>query len=187
MRKVTYGAACSLDGFIAGPNGEVDWLHFGKDAQAVMADYWKRIDTLLIGRKTWEVANAAGQAGEGGGDMMTGITSYVFSRTLASLPPGGGTLVRDDAGPFVRELKRTKGKEICVFGGGELAQALLAAGVVDEVGLSIQPVLLGSGIPLFRDAGRIKLRLLENRTIDGGCVYATYRVVNHRAREGKAP
>src|SRR5918992_1008555 len=163
MRKVTYGAACSLDGFIAGPDGDVSWLHFSDDVQAIMADYWKRIDTLVMGRKTWEVAAAAGSGGDSGGDMMKGITSYVFSRTLKAIQAPGVELVSSDAGEFVRTLKQAKGKEICVFGGGGLARSLFEAGVIDEVGANIHPVLLGSGIPLVRDAGRIALELLEVR------------------------
>jgi dihydrofolate reductase len=183
MRKVTYGAACSLDGFIAGPNGEIDWLHFSNDVQAVMADYWSRIDVVLMGRKTWEVANAMGQSG---GGSMRGVTGYVFSRTLTQFPSGGGELIREDAGEFVRALKTREGKEICVLGGGELACSLLSAGVIDEVRLNIHPVLLGRGIPLFRDAGRIALTLLENRTIDGGCVLASYGVMRGAARGNAA-
>ena len=81
MRIVTYGAACSLDGFIAPPDGSMDWLHFSKDAQEAMGAYWSSIDTMLMGRKTWEVAMAnSGGGGAGSG----GITSYIFSRTLTS-------------------------------------------------------------------------------------------------------
>jgi dihydrofolate reductase len=77
----------------------------------------------------------------------------------------------------VRELKQRPGKGICVMGGGELAQSLFEAGVIDEVGLNIHPVLLGAGVPFFRDAGRrIGLELAESRVIDGGCVLANYRV-----------
>jgi dihydrofolate reductase len=141
-----------------------------------MADYWSRIDAVLMGRKTWEFAAKAG--GSAGGET-SGVRTYVFSRTMAAAPPGA-TLVRDDAGAFVRDLKRKDGKEICVMGGGELAQSLFAAGVIDEVGLNIHPILLGSGVPFFRDAGRIRLKLLENRTIDGGCVLATFKVVQAR-------
>jgi dihydrofolate reductase len=176
MRKVTYGAACSLDGFIAGPDGDVGWLHFSDDVQAIMADYWKRIDTLVMGRKTWEFAAAAGGGGGGGDDIMKGITSYVFSRTLKEIHAPGVELVSSDAGEFVRRLKRSKGKEICVFGGGEFAQSLFEAGVIDEVGVNIHPVLLGSGIPLVRDAGRIPLELIEVRQIAHGCIYAMYAV-----------
>lgn len=181
MRKVTYGAACSLDGFITGPDGNIDWLHFSQDVHAIMAEYWAHIDTLLMGRKTWEVGNAMG--GGGGGGAASAVKSYVFSRTLTQLPAPGATLVTEDAGEFVGALKRAKGKEICVLGGGEFAQSLFHAGVIDEVGLNIHPVLLGSGIPFFRDAGRIKLKLIENRTIAGGCVYAIYKVVNSTRRK----
>jgi dihydrofolate reductase len=180
MRKVTYGAACSLDGFIAGPNHEVDWLHMSRDVQTIMADFWSRIDTLLMGRKTWEVAQAMG--GGGAGATMTGIQSYVFSRTLNAIPPGQGTLVADDGGDFVRDLKRRPGKEICVFGGGDFARSLFEAGVIDEVGLNVHPVLLGAGIPIFRNAGRIRLKLSECREIAGGCVYTRYRVLRSRHR-----
>jgi dihydrofolate reductase len=172
MRKVTYGAACSLDGFIADPDGGVDWLYYSKDVQAITADYWRRIDTLVMGRKTWEVAAAAG----GLGAMMKGIKAYVFSRTLTEIRAPGVQLVSDDAGEFVRALKRSTGKEICVYGGGDLAHSLFQAGVIDEVGLNIHPVLLGSGIPFFKDAGRVKLKLLENRSIARGCVYMLYKV-----------
>lgn len=172
MRTVTYGAACSLDGFIAARDGAIDWLHFSKDVQQHIAQYWKTIDTMLVGRKTW----AAGEEQGGMSGMIGGITTYLFSRTMREAPPGVH-LVRDDAGAFVRELKRQPGKGICVMGGGELAVSLLEAGVVDEVGLNVHPILLGDGVPLFRDAGRrIALELLESRVIEGGCVLSQYRV-----------
>jgi dihydrofolate reductase len=177
MRTVTYGAACSLDGFIAPADGSMDWLHFSRDVQEFMKTYWASIDTMLMGRKTWEFA--AAQGGSGGGSMR-GITTYIFSRTLTSVGRGAH-LVREDAGEFVRQLKQQPGKDICVMGGGELAQSLFAAGVIDEVGLNVHPILLGSGVPFFRDAGRrIALELTESRVIDGGCVLSTYRVVGIR-------
>lgn len=172
MRTVTYGAACSLDGFIAAADGAIDWLHFSRDVQETTAAYWKTVDTVLMGRRTWE---AAVRMGGGGG--TSGIATYVFSRTLTSIDRPGVTLVSSDPGEFVRELKRQPGRGICVMGGSDLARTLLAAGVVDEVGANIHPILLGQGIPLFRDPGhRVALELAECRTIDGGCVLATYRV-----------
>lgn len=172
MRTVTYGAACSADGFIAASDGSYDWIRYTKGAEAIMAEYWQRIDTLVMGRKTWDVAK-----GQKGGGSMSGIHSYVFSRTLDRIDRKGVTLVKEDAGEFVRNLKRQKGKDICVFGGGDFARSLFAAGVVDEVGFNVQPILLGSGIPLFVDAGRrIDLELKECRPIDKGCVYMLYTV-----------
>ena len=175
MRSVIYGAACSLDGFIAGPQGEIDWLHFSADVTEFTTRFWKRIDTVLMGRKTYEVATAMGN----GGGSMPGIKStYVFSRTLTSIKGKGTKLISDNAGDFVRALKADEGKDICILGGGDFGRSLFEAGVVDEVGLNIHPILLGSGVPLFLDAGkRIGLELTENRTIGGGCVLATYRVV----------
>ena len=176
MRTVTYGAACSLDGFIAPPDGSMDWLHFSRDVQDVMATYWATIDTMLMGRKTWEVAVGSSGGRGGGGGETSGIATYVFSRTLRSVGHGAH-VVSEDPGEFVRHLKEQPGKGICVMGGGELAQSLFAAGMIDEVGLNVHPILLGSGVPFFRDPGRrIALELTEARTLDGGCVLMTYRV-----------
>src|SRR5687767_10574736 len=186
MRIVTYGAACSLDGFIAPPDGSMDWLHFSKDVQDFTAAYWATIDTMLMGRKTWEVAMRMG--GGGGGAGSGGITTYVFSRTLTSVGQGAH-LVSDDAGEFVRKLKEQPGRGICVMGGGELAQSLLAAGVIDEVGMNVHPILLGAGVPFFRDPGRrVHLALNESRVIDGGCVLSIYRVIaapKSKSRRGR--
>ena len=186
MRIVTYGAACSLDGFIAGVDGSLDWLHFTADVQEATAAYWSRIDTILMGRKTWEVGRAMAEENEANPEWkeaMGGITTYVFSRTLEEKSVRGAHLVANEAGEFVRDLKRRPGKEICLMGGGELARSLFAAGVIDEVTLNIHPIILGSGIPFFRDPGRrIPLTLAESRTIAGGCILATYRVTTGAKR-----
>ena len=175
MRTVTYGAACSLDGFIAPSDVSMDWLHFSRDVQEVMTTYWQTIDTMIMGRKTWDVAVANGSGG-GGDAGMSGITTYVFSRTLETVG-GGAHLVSSDPAEFVRRLKEKPGKGICVMGGGELAQSLFAGGMIDEVGLNVHPVILGSGVPFFRDPGRrIALELTEARVMDGGCVLMSYRV-----------
>jgi len=171
MRKVIFGGACSLDGFMAGPSGSLDWLHFSKDVQRQIAKSWAAADAVLFGRKSW-----AASAGTGGGGSMPGVKSYLFSRTLSDAPPGI-ELVRGDAGAFVRDLKEQSGKDILVMSGGDLANSLFKAGVIDEVGLNIHPLLLGAGVPAFLDTAlRIGLELLECRPIDGGCVLVNYRV-----------
>lgn len=172
-RLVTYGAACSLDGFIARVDGGVDWLHFSKDVREILERYWAGIDTVLMGRKTWEVARASG----GGGSPYGPLKCYVFSSTLEQEAVPGAEVVSRDAGRFVRELKQRRGKNICVMGGGVLARSLLAERVIDEVGLNVHPIMLGSGTPLFLDpGGPVPLDLVECREIDGGCVILTYRV-----------
>jgi dihydrofolate reductase len=171
MRKVIYGGACSLDGFLTDRDGAIDWLHFSKDVEKIMARSWASADTILFGRKTWD-----GTAAHGGGSMP-GVKGYVFSRTLTSIPDKNIELVRTDAGKFVRELKAQPGKDIIVMSGGNLATSLLEAGVIDEIGFNIHPVLLGKGTPAFLDPGaRVKLELSESRTLEGGCVLVTYRV-----------
>ncbi len=171
VRKVTFGGANSLDNYLARSDHAVDWLLWSDEAAAVMADYWKTIDTVLMGRKTYEVAVRNGQAGG-----YPGVKTFVFSRTLQEVP-AGVTLVRDDAADFVRGLKGQGGRDICLMGGGELARSLFEAGLIDEIGFNIHPVLLGSGIPLFHPLSRqIDLELQECRSFKNGCVYLTYRV-----------
>ncbi|MBX3280566.1 MAG: dihydrofolate reductase [Acidobacteria bacterium] len=173
MRRITFGGANSLDNYLARPDHSVDWLMWGDEAAAVMADFWTTIDTVLMGRKTYEVAARSGQT-----SGYPGVKSYVFSHTLKQVPDGV-TLVRTDAVGFVRGLKKEEGKDICLMGGGELAQPLFEAGLIDEIGFNIHPMLLGSGIPLFHPMNRqINLELKECRAFTNGCVYVTYRVKN---------
>jgi dihydrofolate reductase len=173
MRKVTFGGANSLDNFLARPDDAVDWLLWCDEAAAVMTDYWKTIDTVLMGRKTYEVAMRRAKGGGG----SPGLRTYVFSRTLQAGADKGVTVISSDAVEFVRELKRQKGKDICLMGGGELARSLFEAGLIDEIGFNIHPVLLGSGVPLFHPMGRqIDLELLECRPFRNGCVLVRYRV-----------
>ena len=103
------------------------------------------------------------------------LDETVLSRPRLSIL---AALVTGDAVDFVRTLKQASGKDICLMGGGELAQSLLAANLVDRIGLNIQPILLGAGIPTFRDPGhRVKLNLIECRTLEGGCILAQYEVL----------
>ncbi len=171
MRKVTFGGANSLDNYLARTDHAVDWLRWGDEAAEVMADYWRTIDTVVMGRKTYEVAVRSGQGG-GYPDMRT----YVFSRTLTAAEPGV-TLVAEDVVEFARRLRGQPGKDICLMGGGELARPLFEAGLIDEIGFNIHPVLLGSGIPLFHAMTRqVDLTLLECRPFRNGCVFVKYRV-----------
>ena len=171
MRKVSYGGACSADAYITGPDEAVDWIRMSDDVNAIMAESWKAVDTILMGRKTYEFSVRMG-----GGATTKGITSYVFSRTMTDKPKGA-ELVRGDAVEFVRELKSKPGGGIILMGGGELGTALIEGGVVDEIGLSIHPLLLGSGTPLFRPMNRrVELELIEARAIAKGCVFVRWRV-----------
>lgn len=171
MRKVTFSAACSFDGYIAGPDEAVDWLIMSDDAGAILADLWAGVDAILLGRKTFEF-----QARSGAGFGSQAMQTYVFSRTLAEAPKGA-TLVRDDAVEFVGNLKDRDGGGIFVMGGGELGSALVEGGVVDEISFIIHPLLLGGGVPMFRPmARRVQLRLTESREIARDCLFVRYAV-----------
>jgi dihydrofolate reductase len=161
VRKVTFGVANSLDNFIARQDHGVDWLLWTKEVAAVTTKFWKTIDTVVMGRKTYEVALKSGTS------SYPGVKNLVFSRTLKKSPDKSVEIISEDAARFIRSLKKQKGKGICVMGGGELAQSLFEANLIDEVGLNIHPVLLGSGIPLFLSMKRqLDLELLECRTLE---------------------
>jgi len=185
MRKVTLGLANSLDNYIARKNGGYDWLHWTAEVAEISAKFMKTIDVLLIGRKTYEVMIAAGQT------SYPGRKNYVFTRSkkkVAELkkalsarkrPDKNVEIVIGDAAPFVRKLKQQKGKGIVVFGGGQLAKTLFEADLIDEIVLNIQPVLLGSGIPLFHEMTKqIELKLLNCRPLKDGGLTVTYRVIH---------
>lgn len=172
MRKVTYGGANSLDNFIARKDDTFDWILWSKDAEKVMKDYWETIDTIVMGRRTYEIA-----AGNGGGGGHAGIKTYVCSRTIKKPNTKKVTFVSEDAVDLVRRLKEEDGKDICVMGGGVLAKSLFEADLIDQIGINVHPVLLGSGIPLFHEMSRqINLELKECRQLAKGCVMLTYSV-----------
>ena len=174
MRKVTFGGANSLDNFIARKDDSVDWLMWSKEAAQIMTEYWKTIDTILMGRKTYEVGL---RLSNGKMPLHPGTKSYVFSRTLRESKDETVELVKEDAATFVRNLKSIEGKDIMVMGGGDFAKTLFEAELIDEVGFNIHPILLGAGIPLFHEMNRqINLELIECQTFRNGCVFVSYRV-----------
>ena len=181
MRKVIYGGATSLDQFLARENGSVDWLIHDAEAMEIMKDMWPRFDVMLMGRKTWttSIENFSEEDLEKARQASAGMRSIVFSRTLEPGERNGVEYVNTDAGEFVRGMKREEGKDIMVMGGGELARSLFDAGVIDEVGFNIHPVLLGGGIPAFHKMSRqIDLELTECKAMKSGCVYVYYKVKN---------
>jgi dihydrofolate reductase len=176
MRKVKFGVGNSLDNFIARKDHSVDWLLWGNEVAALSSDFLKTVDTVIMGRKTYEVAVKMGTK------AYPGVKNYVCSKTLRQAPDSSVEIISQDAVKFVKKLKNQKGKGICLMGGGELAKSLLEAAVIDEIGFNIHPVLLGSGIPLFYPMKRqIDLELLECRSFKNDCVYVMYRV-KHRRR-----
>lgn len=182
MRKVVFGGANSLDNYIARDDGSYDWILFGDEAMEMMKEMWSRFDCMVMGRKTYDVATGGAKAAKSKKKKTNPygkIETYVFSRTIESGKRDGVEFISTDPGKFVAKLKKKKGKDVMVMGGGEIGKVLLEAGVVDEIGFNIHPVLLGTGVPLFHKMSRqIDLELTECRRMKNGCVAVTYRVKN---------
>lgn len=170
MRRVVYSAAMSLDGRIAGPEGEYDWI---PDEPGIdWGEFMARFDTVLMGRRSWEVVRAMPR------EHRPPQETLVFSDTLAESGMEGARLVRRDRAPAViRQLKEAQGRDIWLFGGGELFRSLLDQGLVDVVEAAVVPALLGRGIPLLAGGpGPVALRLESSRAFPSGLLLVRYAV-----------
>jgi dihydrofolate reductase len=175
MRQVVYSVAMSLDGYIAGPAGEADWIVI--DPEIDFAAMSARFDVILMGRRTYETTRTH----QGG--STPGIESYVFTRTLTQADCRGVT-VSDNPSQTISALKKQAGKDIWLFGGGVLFGNFLELGLVDRVSVAIIPVLLRGGVPLLPDSqSRTKLRLVEHQLYaKTGTVSLEYAVTRKPAR-----
>jgi dihydrofolate reductase len=178
MRALRYSVAASLDGYIAGPNGEFDWIVV--DPEIDFEAMYAGVSGLVMGRKSYEISLSTGT----GGDPK--LPTYVYSRTLPEGERDGVTFAHD-AVPHVRKLKAAAGKPLWLWGGGELFRQLAEAGLVDTVEVAIIPILLGGGIPLLPTPGpRLKLKLRSNRLYaKTGTLLLEYDVVPSRKRAAR--
>jgi len=175
MRKVKFSIANSLDNYIARKDGAIDWILGGDEAASAMTEFWKNIDAVVIGRKTYEPVLKS----DSPFPTFPGVKNYVLSRTLKESSDKNIEIIREDVVEFIRKLKTQEGKDIFVMGGGLLAQPLFEANLIDEIGVNIHPMLLGSGIPLFHEIGhQIDLEFIECKSFKNGCVSISYRVKN---------
>ena len=171
-RRVRYSVAMSLDGFIADPNGEHDWIIM--DPAFDFGALFQQFDTLLMGRRTFELAR------KGGGDTMAGMKTIVFSRTLRQSDYPKVTIT-SDVTRTVSALKKKPGKDIWLFGGGELFRSLLDAGLVDTIEIAVVPILLSRGVPLLSAGARSpSLQLTESKTLPSGIVLLSYTLAKKR-------
>ena len=172
MRKIVYSVAMSLDGYLAGPNGEADWIVI--DPEIDFAAMMARFDTLVMGRRTFEAVRA-----QGGGEAMPGVTSIVVSRTLRQEDHPGLSIISEDVGGALSRLRAEPGKDIWLFGGGSLFRSLLDLGLVDTIEVAVIPVLLGDVIPLLPSRSRrTTLRLVTSKAYKAtGTLGPEYAVV----------
>jgi dihydrofolate reductase len=171
MRRICYAVATSLDAYIAGPQGEFDWIVM--DPEIDFAEIWSRYDTLLMGRRTFEIVQGRGET-----DTTSGMEIVVVSRTLRQQDHPNVTIVSDRLEEAVNGVRAKPGKDIWLFGGGELFRSLLDLGLVDTVEVAVMPVLVGGGIPLLAHPARqAKLRLTGSRVYNQtGIVSLEYAV-----------
>ncbi|MFG6485655.1 dihydrofolate reductase family protein [Roseateles sp. BYS78W] len=171
MRRLRYNCAATLDGFIATADGGYDWIV--DDASIDFGALFAEFDTFVMGRKTYEVMQAQGDA-----NPLRGRRVVVASRTLAAADHPDVTLVRDDMAGHIAALKaEAGGRDIWLFGGGDLAGQLLEAGLVDRVEVALMPVLLRDGIPLLPPGPRQRLSLVSATSLASGIQMLVYDVL----------
>ena len=169
MRRIRYHVTISLDGYIAGPKGEADWIT--PDPDVDFAGLFSEFDTALVGRRTFEAMVDAGRA------AIPGMKLIVFSRTLRQSDYPEVTVVAEKQLDMLASLREKPGKDIWLFGGATLFHSLLEQGFVDAVEVSILPILLGGGIPLLpTPATRKQLNLTSHKIYKSGVVALQYAV-----------
>jgi len=183
MRKLIYSMGVSLDGFVAGPDGEIDWSAPDEELHRFHNEQTRELGVHLCGRRLyevmtyWETADENPSAAEHELEfarIWKNLPKIVFSATLEQVH-GNTTLIREGAAEEVAKLKRQPGKDLGVGGAG-LASSLIELGLVDEFRLFVSPVLLGAGTPYFPSLEeRVDLELLETRTFGSRVVYVRYR------------
>ena len=167
-RKVILFIATSLDGFIARRDGSVDWLF--RDGDYGMAEFFRSIDTVLIGRKTHDVMSSFGQT------SYRGRKNYVFSRSRPASPAPDVEYTTAAPRELIETLRLTRGKDIWLVGGSELIDTFLVEKLVDRITVSVHPVILGEGIPLFRGSHEVPLELRGSRSWPSGLAQLDYDV-----------
>lgn len=178
-RKIIVYIATSADGFIARPDGDVEWLNRRPHKYDYgMREFYPSIDTILWGRKTYDwLIDYYRQRGKKTGLFDTKVKNYVFSRNPPRRAIDGTEFVKERIKPFAQRLRSTPGRHIWMMGGGSLIASFLDAGELDEFDIHVMPVFIGKGIPLVAPRHRdIELQLLASKKYPDGVVRLRYRV-----------
>lgn len=178
MRKIIVSIATSADGFIARKDGGIDWLEGPRyKGDYGMLKFFKSIDTILWGRKTYELVLKFAKEGKSAPDMFGGVKNYAFSRRPPKKVAPGFEFVKAPIKTFVRRLRSQKGKNIWMMGGGEIIGAFLDVGAIDEFIIHVIPVFIGEGTPLIAPRHRtVPLKLIATRKYPDGVVMLHYKV-----------
>ncbi len=180
MRKIIVSNLVSLDGYFEGPNRELDWFVTDQDFFDYARELLNTVDTILFGRKTYEMM-AAYWPGATANDAaithkMNNLTKIVFSKTLTSVAWNNSRLADTDAVQEINKLKEQPGKDIVIFGSGELLSAFTDLGLIDEYRIIVNPVSLGRGVPMFKNLEKkLDLKLLKTKPLWSGVVILYYK------------
>ena len=184
MRKVVLLEHVSLDGFVAGPHGEMDWIRFDEDLVDYVTPLTANADTAIYGRKTYEMMDsywptAADQPSASKHDIHHGhwynaAMKLVVSRTLSPAGKEKTRIIADDMSDVIAEMKAQPGKDMLLIGSPSAAQEFIRRGLIDEYVITLNPVILGTGIALFPDKGPIDLKLAEAKTFPSGVIGLRY-------------
>ena len=179
MRNIIVSNFVSLDGFMGGSNGEIDWFVAGEEFFNYTKALLGQVDTILFGRVTYEGMARywpnATDADPFMADKMNNTAKVVFSKTLDKVEWNNTQLVKSDIGAAVSKLKGQPGKDIVIYGSSSIVSVLSQCGLIDEYHLVVVPVVLGSGRPLFEGISQsIKLKLLRSETYKNGVVFLAY-------------
>jgi dihydrofolate reductase len=179
MRKIIVSNYVSADGYFAGPNGEIDWFVWNDDTARFSRDLTRSVDTILFGRVTYELMAGywptATTEDPVIAERMNNFRKMVFSRTLKKADWNNTRLVREINPEEIRQMKQQPGKDMVIYGSGRIVQAFTDFGLIDEYLLFVNPVILGTGKPLFdRVHGRLPLELVKTQTFKGGVVLLDY-------------
>ncbi|MGB7069570.1 MAG: dihydrofolate reductase family protein [Pyrinomonadaceae bacterium] len=182
MRKVILCLAVSFDGFIEGPNGEIDWIVFDQDAGSALSVFIKEIDTILYGRISYEKWSSPPPSDDGSdfaefSRKQSEMDNYVFSRSKDKFE-GNPIVVNSDIPELIQKLKQQRGKHIWLYGGANLITTFMNLNLIDEFRIAVIPVILGQGKPLFQDIQNpLKLKLIEVKESKSGVLAIRYNAV----------
>ncbi|MCD9022628.1 dihydrofolate reductase family protein [Cohnella silvisoli] len=177
MRKLIVQELVSIDGFFAGPNGEIDWHLVDDEYGEYAKDFLNSLDILLFGRATYQLMVSYWPTETNDfADIMNSIPKIVISKTLEKVDWQNTRLVNENIVEEITQIKQESGKDLAILGSADLASSLLNAGLIDEYQITVVPVVLGDGKPLFKDMhDRVNMKLLKSRVLHSGCIQLHYQ------------
>ncbi|MEK3715360.1 dihydrofolate reductase family protein [Paenibacillus sp. FSL R7-0333] len=190
MRKLVLFLHASLDGFVEGPNGPMDisWVAYDADLESHARGILSTADTVIWGRGTYQMMHSywpsvpadpsASQHERDHAEWIEKTAKVVFSTTLENVEWNNSRLVKEDVEEEIQRLKEQPGEDIVILGSPRFAHTLMQLGLIDEYIITVSPVLIGSGLPLFQGIQeKTNLKLIENKTFDSGAIGLVYQTI----------